>query len=247
MKKILLPIAVLLAMAVVSTSCKDDDDDPPKGKLTLRQGLSIEAGFDGGSLPALTRVRATEFVTEVMFGETNFDNGFDLTLNTTNVEDAAFAPLTVYFHGMDLSNVTISDATVQVTDCDIEGWTGTSAWIYGTNYVGDFSYSKETDNSFGNAIFIYSPKAVTMTGTTNAEGIEWAVNVSLATGWNVLYVSAEAVGNAVQGKITTSAQAGYKWYFDDGSAEYAKPAQKGRLKAKKTTVLEKVSKKVSKK
>lgn len=232
MKKLIYSVTLFSAMSMMLASCdKNGDGDTPK-TLTIKAQVETMTEYESDS--TVKRVRATTETGGTLASADYTNSSFSFTFPETVLEE--LFPISDKEAGM--GNYTFNDSTVKGTSVyEIQGFSSSSGEFSNADYVGYFELRKmgyvDSDSNRPmetTANFLYVDKPVIITGTIydtiptdiDDDGesdfyqfIESTANLSLAKGWNIVYMIVEPdwTEQRYTTRMTTTPVNGLKWYF----------------------------------
>lgn len=200
------------------TGCSDDNDDNDdnKGlgksyKLELKNSEITDApGNDEINTVKLITYKAAN---SHILASTSWSNGFTLEFPET-VPSVALEQIEEFFEFEDEEigkGITISDHTAKLCYGWLEGYKGDV-------YVNDFEFGFISASQYVEIYYVYSDKAVKVTGSCIYEGESYKdtenYNISLQAGWNQMAKITKPVNEREETtNFTTSIPSGAKWIF----------------------------------
>lgn len=227
MKKLTVLFTALFSLAVIFTSCEKEDPkddtqfDPSKIEAKVVDGSNYNSKVDSVFL----QIYSYEAKSYIALGKSKYTNGgFSMKLDA--VQSSLLYPITEIFYN---EGITISDKTAK------------SLYIYGdpgkiftarknnekvgffvcSNVIAKDAINNEEGLPVGGGIvfYIYTDKAVTITGTVTEEDSGYTTkehyDLSLKAGWNTLALKCKSQSKeSIEYEYTTKENlANYKWYL----------------------------------
>ena len=233
MKKLLFPIAILAAVAIVFTSCNNDENDdprPPESAVVQINATNVVA-------PSVVQVRAVAFdyewngytVSSTSFGSNAFSMFLAETPHTNTLEN---------FDSQLLSEFEVSNPSVKTAGLNdlffgtivvfIEGFSSNDGTFLDADHLGDFWNERfEVDTitetfSITTETYVYVTENVTISGNFYYEevvdevtSVNW--DVQLVKGWNRAFFTFGVDEEGFFETLTTTPVTGLTWTFEIGN------------------------------
>jgi len=198
-KKTLLMAMAILVMTFIFGGCqKDGGGKLESGRFNGTISATVENDAPGVGL--VVAWNDAEISGGYLHGEQASDpatySGNSFTLKLPNTPPSGCTSMTVksvFENEMGISGAKFSDPGVRIVGIDILGFNSAGDAMYGF-------FMQITPDEKMQCIYLYAEGDVTVTGGSN-------LKVSFEEGWNRLYISDKL--------ITTKAQSGLVWYFNE--------------------------------